>query len=67
MEEQEEKRTQLKKKSVAITKLKEEPFSFYEREKNKKEKSLQDNAFKLNNKFKAKPIPAFIYFFMSLK
>jgi len=55
IQEQEQRRAQVKKELVAITKLNEAPFSFYLRDQNKTPPKVANPEF--NYKFKAKPIP----------
>ena len=62
MQEQEEKRELVKKNSVAITKIKEEPFSFYYRDQNKKQQLQPEYNSELDKKFKARPIPALLFY-----
>lgn len=55
---QEERRAQVKKNSVAITKMREAPFNFYLRDKDKPPKPEYQLNDEFGKRFKAKPIPA---------
>ncbi len=60
MQEQEERRVQIKKDLVALTKLNEAPFSFYLRDKDKVKEIHHVVNPELNKKFKANPIPGYL-------
>lgn len=60
MQDQEQRRAQLKKELVAITKIQEAPFQFYLRDKNKTPKKETSYNAELHKQFKAKPIPAYL-------
>jgi len=58
MQAQENRRLEVKKNSVAITKMREAPFSFYLRDKEKAQKVAEPPLNpEFNYRFKATPIP----------
>jgi len=58
--DQEQRRAQVKKNSVAITKMREAPFNFYLRDKDKPPKPEYQLNSEFDKRFKAKPIPAYV-------
>jgi hypothetical protein len=58
IQDQEKRREEVKKNSIAITRANEKPFSFYERDKDKPKKVKEDFSFK-SKQFKAAEVPWF--------
>lgn len=57
--DQEQRRAIVKKNSIAITKMREAPFDFYLRDKDKPPKGEAPLNAEFGRSFKAQPIPAY--------
>ena len=57
MQAQEERRLQVKAESIAITKARENPFSFYERDMDRQYSSEAPLNPEFDIKFRANPVP----------